>query len=113
MLCSSNYAPEELYGDHDLEAIERRFQIIHAHDGVAEYKPRHLVDQPPPLRPVCYDIDAGIKRGQNSARDSNAGGEVWAPHLDHDLDALFTAEELEDLPMTPPGSDRFGQWRHS
>jgi len=108
ILCSSNYAPEELYGDFDLEAIERRFQIIHAHDGVAEYKPRRLVEQPPPLRPVCYDIDAGIKRGQDSARDSNAGGEVCAPHLD-----LYPFAWMDDLPATPPGSDRFGQWRDS
>lgn len=101
MFVTSNYAPEDLYQAPDLDAVERRFQLVHAHDGAAEYKKRRLVLQPPPLKPVCYDVDAGIKRGENSARDTNAGGPVWSPHLDPpsdqetDHDPLFTDEEMD------------------
>lgn len=106
MFVTTNYAPDEVYEPPELDAVERRFQIIHAHDGVAEYKKRRNVLQPPPLRPVCYDVEAGIKRGENSARDTNNGAlSVWAPHLDTPYPSDHESDHESD--HDPPSPDRF------
>lgn len=106
---TSNYAPDDLYQPPDLDAVMRRFQVVHAHDGVAEYMPRQLIEQPPPLQPVCYDIDAGIKRGEDAARTSNNRMPVFcedekSEDFDHDPPG-------QDHEHDPPSPDRFGLWR--
>jgi len=99
---TTNYAPEQVYDAPDLDAVERRFQIIHAHDGVAEYRKRRLVLQPPPLRPVCYDVDAGIERGESAARFSNALLPFTSVSMT-DPDPPSDQESDHD----PPSPDRF------
>jgi len=76
---TSNYSPEDLYEGADLDAVERRFQVVHAHNGVAEFKKRRLTEQPAPLVPVCYDIAAAVRRGNQAAANTNIHGFVWTP----------------------------------
>lgn len=52
---SSNYHPDELYGEKDAAAIRRRFQIVHAVDGDALYLPRENVERPAPLRKIIVE----------------------------------------------------------
>jgi len=103
MFVTTNYAPDEVYEAPDLDAVERRFQIIHCHDGVAEYKNRRNVLQPPPLRPVCYDVDAGIERGEAAARFSNALLPFTSVSMLDESDHESDHESMHD----PPSPDRF------
>lgn len=52
MIVTSNYAPSDLFHGPDVDAVERRFQVVHCHDGMAEYLPRKLTEKPAPLRVV-------------------------------------------------------------
>lgn len=52
MIVTSNYPPSELFRGADVDAVERRFQIVHCHDGIAEFLPRKLIEKPAPLRIV-------------------------------------------------------------
>jgi len=109
VIVTSNYSPADLYEGPDLDAVERRFQIIHAHDGVAEYKRRRLVDKPPLLTPVCYDVEAGITRGENAARETNNTGQV--SYLTLGAPPPSDQDEQSDgnsiLDHDPPSPDRF------
>jgi len=49
LIVTANYSPAELFIGADVDAIERRFQVVHCHDGLAEYLPRRLVDKPAAL----------------------------------------------------------------
>jgi len=53
-IVTSNYSVEEVFRGPDVDAVLRRFQVVHCHDGIAEYLPRRLVDKPPPLKVVRY-----------------------------------------------------------
>lgn len=50
MIVTSNYAPAERFHGPDVDAVERRFQLVHCHDGIAEMLPRRLVDKPSALK---------------------------------------------------------------
>lgn len=50
MIVTSNYAPAERFHGPDVDAVERRFQVVHCHDGIAEMLPRRLVDKPSALK---------------------------------------------------------------
>lgn len=102
---TSNYAPHELYVPQDRAAIERRFQIVHAHDGVADYKTRTCTDRPPPLKRVCYDVDAGISRGENAARETNNCGNFQGVDHDYDPDDIYLPAPRPD-DHDPPSPSR-------